>query len=585
MQTIVLMFALVLFAYGPSLGNSFVWDDEQFIYNNSYVRDFAVAEIFTQNTIAGAGESSTYYRPLTTLSFAVDHAIWGFNPFGFHLTNTLLHFGAGLLLFFYLKTLGFSRLSSLTISSIFLVHPLQTEAVVYANSRGDSMYTFWAFFSLLSFALLIKKKYPQFTIYDLTITFNKTILLLVTVAAYVLAILGKEIGIATLGLIGLTFMFAHYQTFVELRIWKIIRNNVASFTAFVLSLVAAATYLFMRTHIIQIPTTQNDYFAGTAYGESVFVRLHTFTQALWHYFRLLLFPYPLHMERSIPVIEHPLSVWLIATILLVFAFTYLAVQEYKKSKTGYILFGSLWFLAMLVPVSGIIPVNGLIYEHWLYVPLVGFLIAVYGGKTLLPHRTSQKISQILKKIVPIIVLLYIFLTIRQNYLWSNPVRFYSYTLQFTETARLRNNLAMAHAEAQNYEAAISNYQKAIQINDTYPQTHYNLGNTLQAVGETALAKKEYATAIRMNENFMPAYVSLVNIFLTEQDYENAESLLKTLTEKYPSNYEFAYNYAQALLKQDKHTQAEKVLEDLLLYPDLPLQAKILVTNALKEIPN
>ena len=95
---ILLLVVLTIVSYASSLNNAFVWDDEQFIYNNNYVKQFVVSKLWTENTIAGAGQTSTYYRPLTTFSFAVDHAIWGLNPFGFHLTNTLLHMGAGILL-------------------------------------------------------------------------------------------------------------------------------------------------------------------------------------------------------------------------------------------------------------------------------------------------------------------------------------------------------------------------------------------------------------------------------------------------------------------------------------------------------
>jgi len=41
-------------------------------------------------------------------------------------------------------------------------------------------------------------------------------------------------------------------------------------------------------------------------------------------------------------------------------------------------FGLLWFFVGMVPVSNIfVPVSGLIYEHWLYLPLIGVFIAVY----------------------------------------------------------------------------------------------------------------------------------------------------------------------------------------------------------------
>lgn len=579
---IIILSAITVFAYIFSLNNQFVWDDEQFIYNNAYVKNFEVTKIFTENTVAGAGENSTYYRPLTTFSFAIDHAIWGLNPFGFHLNNTLLHLGAGILLFFYLRTLKFSKLTSLTIASIFLTHPLQTEAVVYANSRGDSMYAFWAMSSLLSFALLLTKKYPKITIYDLDIKLNKEILFFITVLSYLLAILGKEIGIATLGLIGLTFLFVKLQINKKLSV-KILFKNVLGIVTIIFSTLTAIGYLIFRSKILNIATTQNNYFEGSAYGESMYVRLHTFTQAIWTYFSLIFFPYPLHMERNLEIIEQPISAWLLATIALIIALVIASIKEYKKQKTFYISFGSLWFMSMLVPVSGIIPVNGLIYEHWLYLPLIGFLIVLYGLKnTFIENKYQKNVNSIIKAILPFIILILIGLTIRQNYIWGTPIRFYNHTLKFSNSARLHNNLAMAYADNQDFGNAIVEYNKAIDINDSYPQTHYNLANTYLAVNEVELAKKEFATAIRMNENFMPAYIPLIRIFSEEKAYENITPLIDKLLEMSPDNIEFKYVKAQNQVHRGEYIDGLKSLNQILKTPGIATQLKLLISDTIKK---
>lgn len=537
-QYICVLALITIVAYAFSLNNKFVWDDEQFIYNNAYVQNFEVKQIFTENTIAGAGESSTYYRPLTTLSFAIDHAIWGLSPFGFHLTNTLLHLGAGLLLFFYLRLLRFSKTASLAITSIFLVHPLQTEAVVYANSRGDSMYAFWALVSLLSFALLLTQKYPKLTIYDFSIQFGKKALFTLTILGYSFAIFGKEIGIATLGLIALTYLFLSVQKSSITQIKTQLKNKM-SIAVIVSSGLTALIYLFFRSRIISIPTTLNNFFVGTAYGESVYVRLHTFTQAIWIYFKLLLFPYPLHMERTLPVLEQPFSIWLFAIILLFIFLIAIAILEFRKNKTAYIAFGTLWFFSLLVPVSGIIPINGFIYEHWLYLPIVGFCIAVYGlVLTFMPKQFVNKSKNNLKYLFGILVTIYIFLTIRQNYIWGNPIRFYTHTLQFSQSARLHNNLAMSYAENNQYTQAIDQYNKAIILGDFYPQTHHNLANTYLAIGDIEKAKYEFMTAIQMNTEFFPSYIPLAKIFIAQKDYENAISLLTKLIDKSADNPQF-----------------------------------------------
>lgn len=582
---ILLIVFLTFISYGSSLNNQFVWDDEQFIYNNNYVKQFIVSKLWTENTIAGAGQNSTYYRPLTTFSFAVDHAIWGLNPFGFHLTNTLLHMGAGILLFLYLRTLGFSKKVSIAIAGIFIVHPLQTEAVVYANSRGDSMYAFWTMTSLLSFALLLKNKIPKVSIYDFELKLTQFHLFCITLIAYLLSILGKEIGIATLGIIFLTYGFVNVQPILSLKIKTLLnKEKILSTLALPLSLTTAILYLTTRTKFINIANTQENYFIGTSYGDSMYVRLHTFTKALWTYFQLIFFPYPLHMERTLDVIENQISVYLIGIIILIITVVILSIKEYKKNKTVYIAFGSLWFLGMLVPVSGIIPINGLIYEHWLYMPIIGFLIALYGIRnTIFTKKVNIIFTKSMQNILPIIFFIYIALTIRQNYLWGTPVRFYTYTLQFTETARLRNNLAMSHAEEGNYAQAIENYHRAIEIGDFYPNTHHNLANVYAAIGETELAIQEYKNAIKMNKNFMPSYLPLIQILIQEKDFENAASLLKIVLEIDPNNLEVKYGYAQVQAALGNVAEAREILESLNITENLSTKFKLMIKDTMLQL--
>jgi len=289
------------------------------------------------------------------------------------------------------------------------------------------------------------------------------------------------------------------------------------------------------------------------------------------------------MERSFEVLVNPISLWLIATIALIIILIILGIKEYKKSRTYYIAFGSLWFLSMLVPVSGIIPVNGLIYEHWLYLPIIGFTILIYGLKHLLIDKIYQrKINEVLKSFLPILLIVLIGLTIRQNYIWGDPIRFYNHTLQFSDSGRLHNNLAMAYADIKDYQNAIFQYNKAIESNDSYPQTHHNLANTYVSIGEYDLAKKEFATAIRMNENFLPSYFPLIQIFDQEKSYENIDPLLDKLLEISPDNIEFRYLKAQNQVRQGNVVEGIKSLNEILQTPNLSTQIKIIVTNLIKS---
>ena len=121
------------FVYYNSLNNDFVFDDESVVQNNQSITDISnIPKFFTAeegfHKVIGR-----YYRPVVSTLYAVDYALWGINPFGFHLTNVIIHTIASfLLLLILLKMFGEFKhglFSALIGALIFAVHPVHTEAV------------------------------------------------------------------------------------------------------------------------------------------------------------------------------------------------------------------------------------------------------------------------------------------------------------------------------------------------------------------------------------------------------------------------------------------------------------------------
>jgi protein O-mannosyl-transferase len=87
--------------------------------------------------IAETDLSYGYYRPLTSLSLALDFRCWGPNPFGFHLTNLILHAASSLLVLLLARGLGAGRGASWAAGLLFAVHPIHTESVTWIAGRTD----------------------------------------------------------------------------------------------------------------------------------------------------------------------------------------------------------------------------------------------------------------------------------------------------------------------------------------------------------------------------------------------------------------------------------------------------------------
>jgi tetratricopeptide (TPR) repeat protein len=91
--------------------------------------------------------------------------------------------------------------------------------------------------------------------------------------------------------------------------------------------------------------------------------------------------------------------------------------------------------------------------------------------------------------------------------WGDPVKFYENEIKYEkryhlQSARIYNNLAMEQADRGDCAKAIPNYQKAISLNDTYPQTHHNLARCFESTGQIKEAADEYFKALYIQPNFL-----------------------------------------------------------------------------------
>ena len=177
-----LIIILGLIAYANSFSNPFMWDDENLIVTNPYIKNIQlVKNLFTKDLAFGT-QFSNFYRPLQSLSFELDYYLWGLNPFGFHLTNLLLHIACALVIYF-LFCLIFPAAKSIGLITalLFLVHPIQTEAVTYISGRADPQASLFMLLSIFFYIKHSLKTRPKNRPY-----------LLASVVCFILALLSKE---------------------------------------------------------------------------------------------------------------------------------------------------------------------------------------------------------------------------------------------------------------------------------------------------------------------------------------------------------------------------------------------------------
>ena len=125
-----------------------------------------------------------------------------------------------------------------------------------------------------------------------------------------------------------------------------------------------------------------------------------------------------------------------------------------------------------------------------------------------------------------------YLTYEQNKVWDTPISFYTNTIRYNPlgSARIYNNLAMAYDDAHRVSEAIMTYKQAIQIQDTYPQTHHNLGRSLARQNQFEDAIKELETALQMNPDFYQSYATLSEIYAHLGQLDKSEEMKQKFTE-------------------------------------------------------
>jgi tetratricopeptide (TPR) repeat protein len=130
-----------LAAYHGVLRNGFVWDDVHMIVNNRALDSLgSVPQWFTRPETTSTLRDPNF-RPVLVVSFAVDVALWGRQPAGFHATNLAVHLGVVLLAYVLARRVWRNPWSALAGAALVALHPINAEAVNYVSARSSLLST------------------------------------------------------------------------------------------------------------------------------------------------------------------------------------------------------------------------------------------------------------------------------------------------------------------------------------------------------------------------------------------------------------------------------------------------------------
>jgi len=549
--------------YANSFKNPFIWDDGGLIVNNLQIRNISnIPRLFGQN-VYRQDMVGRYYRPILMTSFALDYRLWGLKPFGYHLTNLLLHLANALLVFCLIQLIFGRQILAFLSALLFVLHPIHTEAVTYIAGRADPLAALFCLISLIFFI-----KYLNFAE-----TSRRKFYYATSVLSFTLGLLSREAAV----IFPLVFML-YEVCFRKLRIkFKDLYKYVPFF-------VVILFYGFVRNIVLSD--------VKEAYRLSDFIpvsyRLLTIPSVIVTYFRLLLFPFDLHMEH-LDYMTNPVTSLFefrsLAALLFLIVIGIFIWQSRRRSKL--VLFGSLWFFLNLLPVLNIVPVNAFVAEHWLYIPSIGFFLIVSAAFIrLIGFKPIRPFA-----IVPLIgiFILLIFLTVKQNYIWREHIIFYKYTLRHSpQSSRLHTNLGNTYIGFKLYDEAAREYEEALRISPSGIHGIYgymNLGVLYEHLDKEDEAIRMYEKAIELDPTFALAFNYIGKLHHRKGRYQDAIKFYRKAVELVPSNANYLENLADVYLKSKMLKEAAESYERALnIYPYL-VGARINLGGIYAELGN
>lgn len=509
--------ALALICYGVVLNAPMLFDDEHFIQHNKYVHELNVSKIYTSSVTGGAGLSCNFYRPNQQMVFALLYQFSGENSLPYHILQILLHLCNAFLIFIILLQLHFLRTAAFLSAAIFLIHPVQTQAVSYISGMADPLGLFFLLWALYSFlqSYRAQKSIKKQTLWFALATF-----------CFLLALFTKE------------NMVVFFPIIIIVSMWLYAKEKRPSFQPFIKYIalfgVMALGYFILKMTAFNFTEYRGLTGEENIYNQNLHIRLVTFLSVLIEYLRLVFLPLDLHYEKPYVAYVQFLNEKSWFGILLSALMLFLLVK-FKKYPNSFLGLGI--FFAGLLPFTGILPLNAMFLEHWLYIPMLGVVVLLC---SLVSFLIKKKIAGYFIFPFILVVIMLTYRTYARNVQWSSPEKFYLNEIKYTQSSvRIFNNLGMYYAENNLPYKAIEFYSKAAAVDNRFPHPHHNIGNLYMDMGQIDEAIYAFYRALEINPNFTTSLSNLYHIYMhlgREDKAAQIEKLIENAQQGMPNDF-------------------------------------------------
>jgi len=481
---IFLRCCLIIFAgfmvYCNTFNAPFNFDDAANIINKPIVRDL---------TPSGFKNALTGHRGLAIASFQINYYLSGANVVSYHLFNLFIHITTALLVYRFLdlllKTPSFRKDAELYLNSLpvpfftallFVVHPVQTQAVTYIVQRFTALA---ALFYVAAAVCYLQARLCQVR-ENRPVSAGAVSWLAGCIAAFFCAVKSKEIAYTLpLALVLLEFLC-----------FKVERKKI--FATAAIAVVALASFFlkigigkFSLEQAVAVMDDATRLQTITSRGDYLFTQF----RVILKYIQLLFFPVNQRVDYDYPLSHSFFEPAVMGSFIILSLLFGTALILVRRSRTGnvdrrLIAFGIFWFFLTLSIESSVLPIIDLIFEHRVYLPSVGAIAAVTtAGLNLVWRRESERSKGVVCLVLLLIAVLFAGAAWKRNLVWRSEVTLWEdATLKSPDNSRAWNNLGSAYIKENSSDKALQALVRAIELDRSKQEAWNNLGIAIDLKG-------------------------------------------------------------------------------------------------------
>ncbi len=490
-RAIPLAVSLVTFAvFAPALWNHFVeWDDHMNLFNNPHYRGLGWENIRWMFTSALMG----HYIPITWLTFGLDYTLWGVNPFGYHLTNNLLHAAnAALFYLIAIHLLGKATtlagatlpLSAVMASLFFALHPLRAESVAWATERRDVLSGFFFLLTVLAYLKATESEGAR-----------RRRFLTGSCLAYLLALGSKSIVMTLPLVLVLLDLYPLRRLPWRWREWATPAARAAlteKIPYFALALAGAVT-AYCVVWLNALLTSLDRYPRSARVGITGY--------SLWFYFSKTVLPSALSPLHELPAKVSLLEPRFLLSLLAVIAVTVTVFALGRRWPAGLAVW--VYYGVVLGPVTGIVHSgHQLVHDRYSYLSCLGWALlvgAAVGGiaRAGLTGAISPLVARLAGGVAAVWILALATLTWHQVQIWRDTETLWRYAVESDPACSIcQNNVGVAYLKQKLYGPAKQQFELALALRPERTRVRQNLGVTLANLGDHTGAITQLSIALR-----------------------------------------------------------------------------------------